>query len=438
MQHILWKNLSATPVLAVLFGLTTAACLVSVRYPDSEPSAMPLFLAALASAFACYFSALLLLRTPDLKLPAAWVVAVAVAIQVAPLRSTPLFDRDAYRYHWDGKLLAEGTNPYRYAPGDHALVPMRDEYWPLIEHKGVKTAYPPLAAMALAGTYLIDRTPARAMYLAVGFNLLSLLPLLMLLRRRRVADKWLALYAWNPLIATEFGAGGHLDAISIFFVLVALCALELDKLWSAGGMLALGVMGKTQMLLVAPLVLWRSGWRGALAFLAVGAVVAGPFLAAGTGNVLSGAVMYLQFWEYNSGVFALLRYIMGDLAARTAVIAAVFALMAFLTFREGDVALHAGLLLAAVLLLGPTLYPWYSSWALPFASLYPTVTAPVATLMLLVPKLGAYGKGMTMGARAVEVGVIYTVAVAEYAMWRRRRAAQAGLGETPAGPPAAP
>jgi hypothetical protein len=372
------------------------------------------------AAFACYFAALLLLRFKDVKLRAAWIFVVAVAIQIAPLRGTPLLDNDAYRYHWDGKLLAAGVNPYEYAPGDHAVASLRDEYWSPIGYKDVKTIYPPLTEMLLALTYVVDRTPGRAMLLAVGFNLLCMLPLLLLLRTRGIDDKWLALYAWNPLIASEFGAAGHLDAIAIFFLLSGLCAVQLKKEWGAGSLLALAVMGKTQMLLAAPLVLWRSGWRGALAFVGVAGVMIAPFLAAGVGNIYSGHLTYLQYWEQNTGIFAVLKLFFGDAPARAMVVAFMLGLAAYLTFRPGDVALHVGVLMAALLMVGPTFFPWYSSWALPFASLFPTVTAPVTTLLLLAPKLGFYGKDVLVAGRVGEFGLMYLCGVVEYVLWRRR------------------
>ncbi len=412
----------STSGLAVLFGLTAAACLVSLRFPDTRLASVPLYLAAVGAAFACYFAALLILRLKDMKLRAAWIFVVAVAIQIAPLRGLPLLDNDAYRYHWDGKLLAAGVNPYQYAPGDHAVASMRDEYWGPIGYKGIRTIYPPLTEMLLAGTYVLDPRPARVMLLAVGFNLLSLLPLLLLLRSRGIEDKWLAVYAWNPLIASEFGAAGHLDAIAIFFLLSGLCAVDLKRQWGAGSMLALAVMGKTQMLLAAPLVLWRTGWRGALAFVAVGTVMLAPFFAAGVGNVFSGHMTYLQYWEQNTGIFAVLKYFAGDIGARTVVLALMLGLGVYLTFRPGDVALHVGVLMAALLLVGPTFFPWYSSWALPFASLFPTVTAPVATLLFLAPKLGLYSKALLVPSRVVEFGLMYLCGAVEYILWRRRLA----------------
>jgi hypothetical protein len=159
--------------------------------------------------------------------------------------------------------------------------------------------------------------------------------------------------------------------------------------------------------------------------------MAGPFLAAGPQNVLAGHLTYLQFWEANTGLFALLSGILGFAAAKVLAIAIVLALAAYLTLRPGDVALHVGLLMGALLLVGPVFFPWYASWALPFASLFPTVTAPVATLLLLTPKLGEYGRELAMSTRGLEFGLMYLCGIVEYVIWRRRQDAGAAGSAVP-------
>ena len=85
----------------------------------------------------------------------------------------------------------------------------------------------------MAATYWIDPTPRRVLVLAVVGNLLCLWPLLLLLRLHGRDDKWLAVYAWNPLLAAEFATGGHLDGLSVFLLLAALYSLERRQRTSA-------------------------------------------------------------------------------------------------------------------------------------------------------------------------------------------------------------
>lgn len=375
----------------------------------------------MAVSFVCYFAALCLLRGGKARLSARVIIVIAVLIQLAPYRGAPLWDTDAYRYHWDGKLLAEGINPFRYAPGDHALADLRDEHWEPMDYKWIKTIYPPVTQYFLAGTYLLDQSPRRVLLLAMAFNLLCLWPLLLLMRARGVPDKWLALYAWNPLLANEFAIGGHLDPISIFFLLFALHALERKGLLGAGLLMALAVMAKTQMVFAAPLVLWRSRWRGIVAFALLCVVLAAPLLNVPLSDLTAGSRAYLESWENNSSIFAILRASFGRAVASTISGLSMAALVIWLTFRRGDILAHVPIVLAAPLLLGPTFFPWYISWVLPFGCLFPNVVMPVATFLLLAPYLFIIHKDIGFAGRIPSLALIYATGIAEWLIRRRSR-----------------
>lgn len=430
-----------TDTRVVLLGVGIAVCLVAVRFLASSPDKIPLFLVVMAAAFLCYFGALLLVRRAAAAVPAIWIVLVAAAIQLAPYRGTPLWDTDAYRYHWDGLLLAHGVNPYQYPPGDHRLARLRDHHWDRIDYKHINTIYPPVTQFLVGGSYLLDRTPRRILLLAMGFNLLCLWPLLLLMRARGVEDKWLLIYAWNPLLANEFAIGGHLDPISVFYLLSALYWLERKRPGWAGTVMGLAVMAKTQMLLAAPLLLRRTGVKGIMAFVGVCVVLMVPFVGAGRENLLSGSLAYLRQWENNSSIFALLQAALGSEPARVITGCAVLGLVAWLTWRRGDVVLHVGLVLGALLLLSPTFFPWYVSWVLPIACFYPTVTGIAVTFLLLAPYVYYYDKSLGLVMRIPEFVLLYGIAAAEYVLWRRRRARVSpppGPTPTSGGSPSAP
>ncbi len=411
-----------TDIRVVVLGLAIALSLFAVRYLGEEHRVIPQFLAIMAVAFVCYFAALFVLRKPNSSVPAIWTIIVAVLIQVAPFRGMPVWDNDAYRYHWDGLVLAHGINPFKYAPGDHKIAHLRDEYWEHTDYKEIKTIYPPITQFLLAATYFLDSTPRRVLLLAMGFNLLTLWPLLLLLRARGVDEKWLALYAWNPLLANEFAIGGHLDPISVCLLLAALYSLQQHRYGPTGALVALSVMAKTQMVVVAPLLLWRSKFRGFLAFAVISVALVLPFADVGAKDLLSGSLAYLGQWEYNSGIFAVLRYSVGGTLARVITGSGIVLLVAWLTFRRGDVLLHAFVVLGALLLLSPTFFPWYVSWVLPFVCFYPTTTWIAITFLLLAPYLFYYDKALGFMVRGPEIVMMYLIGAVEYALWRRRQA----------------
>jgi hypothetical protein len=365
------------------------------------------------------------------SLPARVIIIVAVLIQLAPYRGAPLWDTDAYRYHWDGKLLAEGINPFRYAPGDHALANLRDEHWEPMDYKWVKTIYPPVTQYLLAATCFLDQSPRRVLLLAMALNLLCLWPLLLLMRKRGVDEKSLAIYAWNPLIAVVLATGGHLDPISIFFLLFALYALERKRSIGAGVLTALAVMAKTQVIFVAPLILWRSRWKGVLAFVVLCAALVAPFLTVPLSDLTAGSRAYLGAWEFNSSVFALVQAAFSRTVASAFAALGVGALVIWLTFRRGDILAHVPVVLGALLVLGPTFFPWYLSWVLPFACLFPNAALPVASFLLLTTYLYTWRESVGVAARLPQFALMYGAGITEWLIRRRSNPRPASPSDSP-------
>jgi len=46
------------------------------------------------------------------------VIALGLAMRMPMFVSTPMLEDDHYRYLWDGGVLANGFNPYRFSPRD--------------------------------------------------------------------------------------------------------------------------------------------------------------------------------------------------------------------------------------------------------------------------------------------------------------------------------
>lgn len=411
-----------TQILLVVLGLGIAACLLPIVWLQWTRQDVVPFLLCLVGAFGFYFSALLVLRRPEVTLPGVGIIAVAAVVHFAPYRGLPLWDSDPYRYHWDGLLVAHGVNPFRYAPEDPALAELRDEWWEFMAFRYVHTIYPPVTQALLGITYFVDPSPRRVFVLAIVMHWLCLWPLLGLLRARGIPDKWLTVYAWNPLLANEFAIGGHMDPVAVFFLLAALLALERRRVGAAGALMALSVMGKTSMFLAVPPVLRQGGWRAAASFAVAFVLLLLPVADAGLGNLLSGHLTYAKGWEHNSTIFAGLKWLMGGPAARAVSGLAVLTVCALVTWRVRDVLAAVPIALAAPLLIGPTFFPWYVSWVAPFFCLYPTVTGVVGTFLLLGSYLILLGPTPLLVWRIAGMSALYGTGLVEsWVHWRRAR-----------------
>ena len=125
--------------------------LAGARHPSLADPTWPV--AAAFAQGALYFVAawwVLGRRTSPLPL----VLLVAVFLRLTPLFSPPSLSDDAYRYVWDGRVQAAGTNPYLHVPAAPALAHLRDAaiYENVNRRDYAPTIYPPAAQLLFLAT----------------------------------------------------------------------------------------------------------------------------------------------------------------------------------------------------------------------------------------------------------------------------------------------
>jgi hypothetical protein len=302
------------------------------------------------------------------------VLGLAVVFRLLLLPSARYVSDDAFRYHWDGKVLAHGINPYRYSPRDPALDSLRtDAPDARINHPQHRTVYPPLAQLHFAAGYLLS--PGALWGIQLVTLLAELGGWLLLwggLRRRGMSPARLLLVAWAPLVVYEGYLPGHVDTLGLPWLTLFVLALDDRRPWLAGGALALACLIKPLPVIFVPVAVHRLGWRGTLRFgaawLGVVAVAYLPFVGAGAGLVESMWLMARK-WSFNGSVAALLEAALPQPTARLAA-AGLLAGLLLITPRLGR-DLWARLLLAmgAFVVCTPNLYPWYALWMFPLLAL---------------------------------------------------------------------
>jgi hypothetical protein len=364
---------------------------------------------------------------PSLSRRLVWPLLLAgllFRVTVAPSRSVATVD--VYRYLWEARVVRAGLNPYALPPGASELAPLRNNwFWPLVQHKSVPAAYPPVAQYVFALATFAPLNPVVELKLVLAFfDVLTLFTLPGLLHGLGRPRAWVICYAWHPLLICEVVARGHLDSIGIFFLV--LCA-RLLLLRSASGrilsgaVLALSILSKGYALLVAPffLVAARPHRRHfLLALLLTASLAYLPFLSAGLG-LFRGAGLYAGRWVGNSSIFALVDFGLSLLTPRHDPFARIIsglALAAWLAWlllarpsplSMKDTVRRAFLALAGLFLLAPAVYPWYLAWTVPFLA----VVRPLAWLLLTGTIFGFYAHYLSGDLRE-----IWWVTVLEYAL----------------------
>lgn len=363
------------------------------------------------------------------------VLLVAVILRALLLPLPPTLSDDLLRYVWDGRVATAGLNPYRLAPEDEELAPLRDELWRRLPHKDVPTVYPPLA-LGLFSIAASLPLPLLAAKLLLALADLGTCALLLHLAGRWRLPPWRAVwYAWNPLVTLEIAGMGHVDALGVAFVALALAALTVPwpavrRTWAAAGAAVGGILAKLAPLAALPL--WARHSRRPVLFLLVTGVLllatAGPVLLA-VGGVPPGLVTYGVQWEFNGPIYEPLwrtldalrvdegakrlldvykqateewtrwnwiyPHLYPQLLAKL-LLAGVALAVVVRSARgkpgQGHLLAATGRLFGALLLLSATFYPWYLLWVLPWAALavHPAWLVLSATILVsYVPQVTA-------------------------------------------------
>ena len=350
------------------------------------PERKDLFVALLAVAASLYLYAASLVWRRTLPARGVWLVlGVAATVRLCVLFAPPILSTDIFRYVWDGRVQAAGINPYLYVPSDPALAALRDDdVYPRINRiDSARTIYAPTAELMFAAIGRIAPGVLATKAAMVGFEALAVLCLLRLLAMARLPASRVLIYAWNPLVIWAFAGNGHVDAVAIGLLALAMLLRARGRDGVAGAVFAACVLVKFLPFVVAP-ALWRGRWRIAVAaalatvalyscYLGAGRHILGflPDYPADEGLDTGGGVWLLAGLAHltHSPVFPPKLYL-----ALCALGLAGLGLAILRTRRPslgspGDVTTLAGqaaALMAAVTVAISPHYPWYFCWlALP-------------------------------------------------------------------------
>ena len=310
-------------------------------------------------------------------------LALAAVWHLVFLRVQPGADDDIHRYVWDGRLQRLGYNPYLVVPSDPAFASLHTSETRTLNNPDLPSPYPPGAQLFFRGVTAI-RESVFAMKLAfVMCDVGIVFVLLDVFRATGRAEHWILAYTWHPLLATDVAGSGHLDIVGALLLLTSAAALLRRRRALASVTFALAVAVKFLPIVLLPLYWKRVRVRdGALAAAVFGLLYL-PFLEQGRVNWGSlGA--YVQRFRFNDPVFTMLeRAAAPQLLAALAVFAGLITAIWMRSKSKEASADAFAWPMAASLLCGPVVYPWYMLWLLPFLRSASTVPIIVWTVSIL-------------------------------------------------------
>lgn len=323
------------------------------------------------------------------------VLLAAVVLRMVLIPATGELSDDAARYHWDGKALAHGINPFLHAPDDPAVAHLwRDAVDDRINHPWNRTCYPPLAQVIFWAGYRL--TPGSLVGLKVLGLLGELITWFLLAReldRRGRSRAWLLIIAWSPLLIFQGYLPGHVDLFNVPLVTLLVLATMAGHARRTGLYLALACLVKPLPLLFLPAIMRELGWRRSAAAMAVFAAVmlAGyaPFASAGW-RLFQSTWLMATDWSFNGSLGALAEAIwpMRTAHAISMLLTAVGVLL--VTWRGRDFLARALAAQVVFVVFTPTLFPWYLIGMYPLLVLRPEpallalgATIPVADQVMI-------------------------------------------------------
>ena len=389
------KKISPQVLVAIIAILALEAVFAVMARLGDLSLHIPEFIALALGAGVLYFIAVYALEHTRENRAVMWIVLLgALAFRLTLFPYPPSLSTDLHRYRWDGHVQNEGWNPYKVAPIDPRLAPLRDPGWAAaaggygMPAPEIPTMYPPLSELIFRATWRVLPGP-------VGFKLPFLLADLAVaamlagwIRSTGGRNYQIAIYAWNPLVVVEFASSGHNDALAIAAVVATLLIIRRFPAMSTLTLTA-GALAKAFPATLLPLALIRAGWptklRGWLAAAgcaAFAAVCVWPYRN-GWREFLGMLKYYQVIWRnYHSSIYPVLLWFSGSHEVAAGVgEGAVLGLAVWLAVRRTDPTRAAFLLIGTVLLFAPNGYSWYFTWIVPLLCFFPSPAWLLLTIL---------------------------------------------------------
>lgn len=314
-----------------------------------------------------------------------YLLITGIVFRILLLFSVPNLSDDVYRFIWDGRLAANGINPFSHLPAEVMQMPpvtgITKELFGQLNSPEHYTIYPPVlqSIFWLAAKLFPVNVFAAIVFMKgiiVMIELGTFFLLAQLLKKLSLPKHLSLLYILNPLVITELTGNAHFDGVMIFFVLFAFLLLLKNKWQTSAALLGLGIATKLIPVLFLPLAINRFGWKKGLLYSLLTGVTtivlfALVFDIATIQHLLNSVDLFIRKFEFNASVYYIVRYI-GTLIKGYNIIAIAgpylillsSLMILFISFKEKKISEtaifnKALFIISAWLLLSTTVHPWY-------------------------------------------------------------------------------
>lgn len=296
------------------------------------------------------------------------LLTLAVLLRLSLLAVHPIGSNDYYRYLWDGRVMASGINPYRYAPNDPALAALHTADLPSrVNFPSMRTLYPPLAEAIFYVAHIVtgDNILGLKSILFI-FGLFTLYGIFLILKKVQLDSKNILIYALCPLPLFEFYIDGHVDGFGITLLVFALYFLISDRKLLGYIFIGLSACVKPTGLILVPLLFFieKDGFERlklVVIPLAICAIAYLPFVF--TGFPFVALMKFTENWTFNGIVFDAINLFIRNNQLTRSICGGLF-VVSFLPVMLGrkDFMSKVYVSIFILLIFSPVVHPWYLGW----------------------------------------------------------------------------
>ncbi|MBD3638859.1 MAG: DUF2029 domain-containing protein [Crocinitomicaceae bacterium] len=385
------QPLSRTSIFAFILSFVFLSVLALVGYETPREEFGQFILLYMAS-FAIFYS--IWINHQKWKFYHFFILALLARLVL--LFAAPELSNDFYRFIWDGELITRGVNPYAHTPNE--LISQgpfyNDQYMRVLYHgmgdlsQRNYSCYPVFNQLLFYfPASLTDSVQTNVILLKIVVMLGDVGVILIgrkLLRLLGKSEHLIWLYALNPFIILEFAGNLHFEGVMIFFILLSIYYVLLDKWLFAAVFFGIAIQIKLIPILLLPFLFKKMKWKRSLGFTAMTTIVVlllGVMMISPRffDNMMSSVNLYFTQFEFNASLFYLVREISlatvgwdeiafyGPLFSKLAVVG-VGLLAVFKAYRN-ESSIFTGMLFALVIYyaFATTVHPWYISLVLIFS-----------------------------------------------------------------------
>ena len=328
-------------------------------------------------------------------------------ITILLLFAFPNLSDDIYRFYWDGMLVDRGISPYHHLPLDllNDGVVKNEALYTLLNSQEYFSVYPPLnqffywISFKLSSGLISFSIVLKVIYLLAVF--IGLIFTSKVLPQMGLSQNRGFIFFLNPLVLVEGIGNLHIEIVMVSFLAGSIYFYHTNRerfLFPFFYTMSLAV--KLVPLIIAPFLWWRQPpkWRLKiliqvilLCLIFFGVV----FIGAGYKGFMSSLDLYFRKFEFNGGIYYVLRYLGFQLKGYN-LIAYIGPLLAIVVFssiiwrsiseRSRDTLSLITLSLYAwtiYLCLSTTLHPWYIM-PLIFLASFRTIRYPILWSYLIM------------------------------------------------------